>query len=461
MDQAARPERLRSLRIENLRGIDHLELELPETDEQGGGMLVLAGANGCGKTTVLEAVLMTLRRIDLLPRDLAAPSELVRQGARDFEIASHWSLGTANTWHVDRRELTKMMEAFAREATVTQSVESLARPLTKDLRTALHPPEFNVEYISSRREPEDLGEPVSGPRGRRSTREERRLAELQRRLVNAHGRLGSERVFQRLNRFYGSFVGSQWQLDVIYRSAELGSDRLVVVRDGELPVSDQGVVNTLDEGSFGEGRLGAPRSVERSAASWAPPRTARPPPRCGRGLFSVAQIRRSCRPCQSIQAFSPTGEPSPTTWGGRAVARRALTSAALHRSPAARRAHGERSLDDLRARAAQGEPTPRVIPVDRLSSGQMALLAMASASSTSPSSTCTRRGSGCSSARSASSPKTQFLVATHSPLVLDSVYSVERVLLTDDLDDRPAICAAAGGGRWRVEGADVNHERRL
>lgn len=348
MDQAAQPQRLRALRIENLRGIDHLELELPEPDEQGGGMLVLAGANGCGKTTVLEAVLMTLRRIDLLPRDLAAPSELVRQGASDFQIESRWWQDKGIHWQVDRRELTSMMESFAREATVTQSVEGHARPLSKDLQPALHPPEFHVEYISSRREPEDLGEPVAGPRGRRSTREERRLAELQRRLVNSYGRLGSERIFQRLNRFYGFFVGSQWRLDVIYRSAELGSERVVVVRDGELPASDQGV---------------------------------------------------------------------------------------------------EINLDALRARAAQGEPTPRVIPVDRLSSGQMALLAMAFPFLFGELDLClidepeqhlhpTWQRVLLRALRELS-PKTQFLVATHSPLVLDSVYSFERVLLTDDLDDRP------------------------
>lgn len=206
----------------------------------------------------------------------------------------------------------------------------------------------NVEYISARREPEGLGEPVADARGRRSAREERRLAELQRRLVNAHPRQGSERIFERINHFYSAFVGGEWRIDVLYKNNELGAPPVVVACDGELPESESGPVDTLDA---------------------------------------------------------------------------------------------------LRARAQRGEPTPRVVPVDRLSSGQMALLAMALPFLFGEVDLClidepeqhlhpTWQRAFLPSLR-ALSPATQFIVATHSPMVLDSVYSFERVLLTDDLDATP------------------------
>jgi hypothetical protein len=105
-------------------------------------------------------------------------------------------------------------------------------------------------------------------------REERRLAELKRRLANVFARSGARNeTFVRIESFMRVFMGDRWSLDVVFRSEDLGSEPVVVVRDGDLP------------------------------------------------------------------------------------------SASL-------------SLDAIRQRAAKGEAMPKVIPIDRLSAGQMALLAM-------------------------------------------------------------------------------------
>ena len=47
-----------ALSIRDFRGIDQLELDFSGPDGQPNGLVVLAGPNGCGKTTVLEAALI-------------------------------------------------------------------------------------------------------------------------------------------------------------------------------------------------------------------------------------------------------------------------------------------------------------------------------------------------------------------------------------------------------------------
>jgi len=82
------PLHIRHATIRDFRGIDALELDFPEGDAPGeGGALVLAGDNGGGKTTVLEALALGLGRGDLLPPDSATLAEQVRFGCRDFSIA--------------------------------------------------------------------------------------------------------------------------------------------------------------------------------------------------------------------------------------------------------------------------------------------------------------------------------------------------------------------------------------
>lgn len=348
---AARP-RLKSITIADFRGIDSLEIEFPRDDGDRAGALVIAGDNGLGKTSVLEAILILFGRVDLLPADTASPRELVRQGASDFSIEGTLQLGAREErWRVNREELEKLDLRLRPPG--ASSAFGVATPRTS-LDDALRglqwggpgPSHFSVEAFSARREPEDLGEPPAAPQGRRSAREERRLAELKRRLTNAYAKKDAGReVFARINGFLRTFMGDAWSLDVVFSNSAAGSDPVVVVRDGDLPSE------TL-------------------------------------------------------------------------------------------------SLDGIRERAAYGDPMPRVIPIDRLSSGQMAILAM-----TYPFVFADRVPDlvvfdepeqhlettwqrVCLDALRILSPTTQFVVATHSPWVLDAVPSWERRQLLADDDPR-------------------------
>jgi hypothetical protein len=354
MSEPLPPIRLRSVTIKDFRGIDELTIKMPPDDEERAGALVIAGDNGVGKTSVLEAILILFGRVDLLPADTASPSELVRQGASDFEISGNFSRANSfQAWKANRSAL----KALDKSLGGTEAASSFGRTKPKaTLDEALNelqwgcpiPSVYAIESFSSRREPEDLGSTPTDARGARSTREERRLAELKRRLANTFAQSrGPNATFDRINTFMRSFIGERWTLDVVFRSDELGSEPEVVVRDGPLP------------------------------------------------------------------------------------------SASL-------------TLDAIRSRAALGEKMPKVIPIDRLSAGQIALLAI-----TYPFVFADRvpdlvlfdepeqhlhvswQGTLLGALRRLS-PTTQFIVATHSPWVLDSVPSYERHELVRDDDPRAA-----------------------
>lgn len=80
--------RLRSINIKNFRCIDTLRLDFPEqieAPEREGGpapVLLLAGENGVGKTSVLESICVALG----LNADLRGA--LVRLGCEDFEVSA-------------------------------------------------------------------------------------------------------------------------------------------------------------------------------------------------------------------------------------------------------------------------------------------------------------------------------------------------------------------------------------
>ncbi len=342
---ALSPLRLTRLVIRDFRGIDALDLEFPDDDDDRGGALVLAGENGCGKTSVLEAVLLLFGRVDLLPADTAPLKELVRQGAVDFKLEAN---GPPDGWFItpdDVERLEGMLKSPGRDAPTfgqRASASDLGNAL-KALRWGCPlPSAFSIEYFTARREPEALGEPVAIDASRRSKYAEHRLAELKRRLAYVYARSRRNQTFERIERFAQTFLGANWSLDVVFRDASEGSEPIVVVRDGELP-------------------MGA------------------------------------------------DGEP--------------LTFAAI------------------RERAGYGEAIPKVIPIDRLSSGQMAVLSMVYpfvfgerpvdlALLDEP-----ERHlhpiwqRALLPALRELSPSTRFLVATHSPHVLDSVAPYERLSL--------------------------------
>lgn len=228
------PFRIEKLHIRNFRGIDEVELGFVSASDEPGGLVVLAGDNGCGKTAILEAILLVLGRADLLPADTAPLSEQVRFGASDFliEATIRASDGSSET-------LAANLATFA-AATLEQVKQRSA----------------NVEYFSARREPENLGD-TPDARGVRSEREARRIAELKRRILSAYLRSLRARqnpvlenpAFERLQGFVRHFMNDDWTLDVIPVSNDPGSGDEVVLRRGELPTDITSIAMAREAGA--------------------------------------------------------------------------------------------------------------------------------------------------------------------------------------------------------------------
>ena len=62
--------KIRRIQIESLRAIDRLDLDLAPAEGAPLDIAVLAGPNGCGKTSVLEACLWALRQDSAVPRPI-------------------------------------------------------------------------------------------------------------------------------------------------------------------------------------------------------------------------------------------------------------------------------------------------------------------------------------------------------------------------------------------------------
>ncbi len=80
--------RVARLAIENLRGVERLELEFLDAFDRPLPVIVLVGPNGSGKTTVIEAIVLALGQRELLPEDSARLDDQVRFGASDFHVSA-------------------------------------------------------------------------------------------------------------------------------------------------------------------------------------------------------------------------------------------------------------------------------------------------------------------------------------------------------------------------------------
>jgi predicted ATPase len=73
--------KLTRIEITDFRGIDHLELDLTDPSGAPLDLVVLAGDNGCGKTAVLEAVLLALGQVEVLAQTTRLERSQTRIGA--------------------------------------------------------------------------------------------------------------------------------------------------------------------------------------------------------------------------------------------------------------------------------------------------------------------------------------------------------------------------------------------
>ena len=264
--------RLLNLSIQDFRGIDSLKLDFTDGNGDPIGLAVIAGSNGCGKTSVLEAILLLLGQDDLLPVDAAPETEQVRFGAKRFAVTA--SLKAINDYEIP--EWTAHYRTRVQEVDGKNLGISPGRQFDPRLRfTWAQPPDMlglplpQVEYFSARREPEELGA-TPGPQGARSIAESRRLVELKRRLVSTYYRsMRSAKPgvvpkvptpFASLQRLWSRFSDSDQTLDVIPVSNDPGSGDEVVVRDAKLPIPDD-VTSLAQARLLAQSRTDIPRMV--------------------------------------------------------------------------------------------------------------------------------------------------------------------------------------------------------
>lgn len=109
--------RIHAVSIRDFRGINALDLDFRDGVGNPLGLVVVAGANGSGKTSVLEAILSAIGRSDLITRSLA---DQVRFGAKDGHVML--SVGTAN-WAVQLLDgvATKPLRRSARRSPLSNT----------------------------------------------------------------------------------------------------------------------------------------------------------------------------------------------------------------------------------------------------------------------------------------------------------------------------------------------------
>ncbi|MCP4353516.1 MAG: ATP-binding protein [Desulfobacterales bacterium] len=122
--------KIKQIQIKNFMGIEELSLEFKHPDGNPSDMVVLAGPNGCGKTSVIEACILALGSDKLLP-NLREESQFIRKGSEQFEISIKLA-HNGQEYNIKRTETG-----------------------TGDIGSALE--QIKVEYFSSRRYPKLTG----------------------------------------------------------------------------------------------------------------------------------------------------------------------------------------------------------------------------------------------------------------------------------------------------------------
>ncbi len=237
---------LRSLEIENFRSIDQLKLLLTDRTGQPLDTVVLAGDNGCGKTSVLEALLLLLGQQKLLPDDAAPLAEQHRFGTDSFHLSGTLAIenapGSYETVSISTPEYTMLMTPKKTAALWEGGFAEVANGVFWQQIERIAP---QVEYFSARREPESLGETPQA-RGARSAREARRIVELKRRMRNAFnraarlsrtGRIPSNiPAIEKIQKVWNYLYGDSELIDIIDASGNEGEDEELVLREAGKPL---------------------------------------------------------------------------------------------------------------------------------------------------------------------------------------------------------------------------------
>lgn len=245
--------RLLKLAVRNFRGIEKLDLDFTDADGEPLDVIVLAGSNGCGKTAILEAILLGIDAKDLLPTDTAPLHEQVRFGADGFEITADVRYAGANDEPAPRLSAARDFQNTLGVSLVAPNFSAMFGEVSDSVSLKL-PGGFgepfdrrirpSVEYFSARREPEQLGD-ISDGTGAKSLTEPRRIRELKRRLVSARYRdlmaarqPGESGPFARIQRFWQRLNNDGRVLDVLPVDNRPDSGEEVILRENKVIPED-------------------------------------------------------------------------------------------------------------------------------------------------------------------------------------------------------------------------------
>ena len=199
--------KIKKIHIRDFRGIEELEVDLVHPSGNVLDLAVFAGPNGSGKTSVLEACLISLGRSDLIGD---RPDNDVRSGATNFEICLQMNSG---------EEI--VASSKSREKQISRALQGIG-----------------VEYFSSWREPKLIGSlPITaGKKGKRPKEtEQNRLWLIKQHLINLRARRAfeSQQIFLEIEPEVFKLINDSW------RQFYPGSNNCFEVR----PISE-----SIDEG---------------------------------------------------------------------------------------------------------------------------------------------------------------------------------------------------------------------
>jgi predicted ATPase len=237
--------RIKKLTVENFRGIDHLELDFVDHNDKALDLVVFAGSNGVGKTSVLEAILLLL--------NFQGGYWLVGSNYQDYQIR----FGTKKTvlkCEMEARlglkvanfstELGKDNFAEARTSLMRPRFNFLVRSEHDSLSNVVSRGEAQAEYFSSRRHTEDQGNPQNQNPPQIIPPGITRISELKRQVISTYYRMlrnggkKSNGPFDKLQKVWRLFHGNDQELDVIPVDNNPGSGDEVVIRDPKPIPSD-------------------------------------------------------------------------------------------------------------------------------------------------------------------------------------------------------------------------------
>ena len=194
--------KIKGIEIKNFRGIESLKLDFTDPSGNALDLVVLAGPNGCGKTSVLEACVLALGSEEM-QRQCAKPESDLRIGAQNFEFFIYpWINGQE------------------------------ARPIHKinKWRSSIPYPddfyeEIRLEYFSSWREPKLVGSvPVTAGKKRKKSKdsENSRLSQIKEFLINMTARKAFEQASINDENFGDPFerINKSWQYFYPYKKEE-------------------------------------------------------------------------------------------------------------------------------------------------------------------------------------------------------------------------------------------------